>query len=247
MIYRQQNQFQFNKSNHVAQWECVSLMCVCETNIGFWSGMSMYHESASQPLLHPPHRHHHHPPTWFITAHNEVGARLYFHRYLWFCSQGVCLSACWDTTPPDQAPPDQAPPRPGTPQTRHPPPPGPSTPPPGAEHAGRYGQHAGILLECNLVLRRIPSFQTTLKIILSSKFRLFILAIDFSWTCLGLIIPQDGSLLISCSLTCSRSLTRPPTRLWRECEIRSNPNLYENDGTSYSLFIIIQSQMGFQM
>ena len=63
-----------------------------------------------------------------------------------------------------------------------------------------------ILLECFLVLRRIPSFQTALKIILSSKFRLFILAIDFSWTCLG-IFPQGGSLLISCSLACSRSLT----------------------------------------
>ena len=26
--------------------------------------------------------------SWFITALNEVGARLYFHRCLWFCSQG---------------------------------------------------------------------------------------------------------------------------------------------------------------
>ena len=60
-----------------------------------------------------------------------------------FCSQGwgVCLSACWDTTPP---------PGPGTPQTRHPT--GPGTPqsrhppdqaPPCAVHAGRYGQQAG--------------------------------------------------------------------------------------------------------
>ena len=30
----------------------------------------------------------------FITAHNEVGARLYFHRRLWFCPQGggVCVA-----------------------------------------------------------------------------------------------------------------------------------------------------------
>ena len=30
-----------------------------------------------------------------------VGARLYFHRHVWFCSQGggVCLSACRDITP----------------------------------------------------------------------------------------------------------------------------------------------------
>ena len=72
-----------------------------------------------------------------------------------FCSQGVCLSACWDTplgpgTPLDQEPPwtrhplgtdipqsrhprDQTPPRPGTPQSRcppeqTPPPTGPDTP-----------------------------------------------------------------------------------------------------------------------
>ena len=74
-----------------------------------------------------------------------------------FCSQGVCLSACWDT-PQDQAPPRaDIPPGPGTPQsrqpprTRHPPrtrnttpqsrqPPGADTPPgadnpPGAETA----------------------------------------------------------------------------------------------------------------
>ena len=47
---------------------------------------------------------------------------------------GVCLSACWDTTP-------------TFPGTMHPP--GPCTPlpqdhaPPGAQHAGRYGQRAG--------------------------------------------------------------------------------------------------------
>ena len=72
----------------------------------------------------------------------------------------VCLSACWDITPP---PPDQAPPGadtplgPGTPRADTPdradtpwdqaPLPGADTPPeqtpPGAVHAGRYGQQAG--------------------------------------------------------------------------------------------------------
>ena len=67
-----------------------------------------------------------------ITARNEVGARLYFHRRLWFCSQGggVCLSACWNTNPPGKADPyGKADP------------PGKETPP-CAVHAGRYGQQA---------------------------------------------------------------------------------------------------------
>ena len=58
--------------------------------------------------------------------------RLCFYTCLSFCSQGgVCLSACWDTTPPPrgrQAPRTGA----GTPRTRHPPRPG---TPPGAEMA----------------------------------------------------------------------------------------------------------------
>ena len=55
----------------------------------------------------------------------------------------VCLSAFWDTPPPEQTPRDQAPPHQGpgtppdqvpTPQTRH---------PPCAVHVRRYGQQAG--------------------------------------------------------------------------------------------------------
>ena len=57
---------------------------------------------------------------------------------------GVCLSTCWDTTPPkDQAPTwEQTPPE-QTPRSR--PPPGVDTPqlPSSTEHAGRYGQRAG--------------------------------------------------------------------------------------------------------
>ena len=64
---------------------------------------------------------------------------------------GVCLSACWDTTPP--LPPGTRhlpwsrpnPPGPSTPSSRPPwdqAPPR-SRPPPRAEHAGRYGQRVG--------------------------------------------------------------------------------------------------------
>ena len=94
--------------------------------------------------------------------------------------RGICLSACWDTTPspgtrhPPGAgtPRDQAPPGPGTPQTRHPP--GPGTPrtrhppdqaPPWTRHPPltRHppvqsmlgdtvkARAVRILLECNLV------------------------------------------------------------------------------------------------
>ena len=69
---------------------------------------------------------------------------------------GVCLSACWDTTP-----------RPGTHTPQDQAPPGPDTPgdqasprdhasprdqaPPRAEHAGRYKRAVRILLECNVI------------------------------------------------------------------------------------------------
>ena len=62
-----------------------------------------------------------------------------------FCSRGVCLSACWDTTTP---PPLET----GTPLEHIPleeatppraPPPEQTPPPPCAVHAGRYGQQAG--------------------------------------------------------------------------------------------------------
>ena len=84
-----------------------------------------------------------HPTGMHFYYHPQVGARLCFHRRVWFCSHGgVCLSACWDTTPPgadtpqDQTSWDQTPPR-----TRHPPeqtPPRADTPweqkpPPGAD------------------------------------------------------------------------------------------------------------------
>ena len=55
----------------------------------------------------------------FITARNEVGARLYFHRRVWFCSQGGSASVHAGIPPPPgpgTPPLDQAPPL----WTRHP-------------------------------------------------------------------------------------------------------------------------------
>ena len=79
--------------------------------------------------------------------------RLCFYTCLSFCSheRGVCLSACWDTTPPprEQAPPDQAslwdqtvPLGPGIP-------PGPGTPP---KQRRLLLRMVRILLECILVV-----------------------------------------------------------------------------------------------
>ena len=51
------------------------------------------------------------------------GKVMFLHVSVILFTGGVCLSACWDTTPPEQTPPGQA--------------------PPGAVHAERYGQHAG--------------------------------------------------------------------------------------------------------
>ena len=70
-----------------------------------------------------------------ITARNEVGARLCFHRRVWFCSQGgVCLSACWDTPLGSRHPWAEPP------WSRHPleqTPPGRRHPPPGSRNLPR--------------------------------------------------------------------------------------------------------------
>ena len=116
----------------------------------------------------------------FITGRNEVVAKVIFLHLSLIHSVhggGVCLSACWDTTPrtrqtppqtrpmpPDQADPpqEQTPPGPGRPpQTRQTPPldhadpPTPhtrQTPPPGSrlQHTV-YERPVRILLECILV------------------------------------------------------------------------------------------------
>ena len=72
---------------------------------------------------------------WFVTARNEVGARLCFYTCLWFCLQGrgsAPLHGGINPPPPG--------PEAGTPL-------GPGTPPdqalPSTVHAGRYGQQAG--------------------------------------------------------------------------------------------------------
>ena len=97
-----------------------------------------------------------HHPTIYLPAATKLGQGNVFTGVCDSVHRGVCLSACWDTTSPDQAPPgpdtpqtrhqppgpgtpqpdttplDQKPPRPGTPQPGTPPdqtPPGPGTPP----------------------------------------------------------------------------------------------------------------------
>ena len=80
-----------------------------------------------------------------ITARNEVTKVMFLH--LTFCSQGgVCLIACWDTTPP---------PRPGTPQSRHHPPPGAGTPPGGETATAADGMHPTGMHSCIILYLRI--------------------------------------------------------------------------------------------
>ena len=106
-----------------------------------------------------------------VTTRNKVGARLYFHRRVWFCSLGGLPQCMLGYHPLDQAPPwEQAPPQTrhppglGTPQTRQPPragtppdqaPSQPGSPPPPVQSMLRDTVNARavrILLECNLVL-----------------------------------------------------------------------------------------------
>ena len=94
-----------------------------------------------------------------VTTRNEVGARLCFHRCVWFCSQGRVSASVHAGihNPLGADTPQSRPPQSRHPQSRHPPeadtpqeqtlppwirPPRADTPPP-AEHAGRYGQRAG--------------------------------------------------------------------------------------------------------
>ena len=87
----------------------------------------------------------------FITGRNEVVAKVIFlHLFVILFTGGVCLSACWDTTPQDQTPPDQAdtpsdqadtpPDQADTPQTRQTPPWTRQTPP--GKHTPAYGLRA---------------------------------------------------------------------------------------------------------
>ena len=104
----------------------------------------------------------------FLPPANEVwGKVIFLHLFVILFTGGVCLSACWDITPPSSPPgpgptPPPPPPRSRPPRDQAPPQdqaPDWSRPPPGAEHAGKYGQRAGvrILLECNLVVQMFSS------------------------------------------------------------------------------------------
>ena len=105
-----------------------------------------------------------------VTARNEVGARLCFHRRVWFCSQGG-LPQCmlgYHPPPPGSRPPQSRTPGAGTPPSRHPskqaplqskhppsrhPPPEQAPPPPAQSMLGDTvnARAVRILLECNLV------------------------------------------------------------------------------------------------
>ena len=100
----------------------------------------------------------------FLPPATKLGQGYVFTRVSDSVHRGVCLSACWDTDPPEQTPSrrrhtppqEQTPPGPGTPWGQTPPqeqtPPGPGTP---VEHSmlgDTVNERAvRILLECNLV------------------------------------------------------------------------------------------------
>ena len=76
-----------------------------------------------------------------FTARNEVEARLYFHRRVWFCSQGGLPQCMLGHPPGADTPPDQAPPSPK------------QTPPAQSMLGDTVNARAvRILLECNLVV-----------------------------------------------------------------------------------------------
>ena len=79
-----------------------------------------------------------------FTVRNEVAKVMFLHACV-HTGGGVCLSACWDTTPPgadpEQTPPEQTPPRADTPPERRP-----------------LLRTVRILLECILVIKRTYLF-----------------------------------------------------------------------------------------
>ena len=90
-----------------------------------------------------------------ITGRNEVVAKVMFLLVsVILLTEGVCLSACWDTTPPPPSrpprsrhhPPEQTPPRSRHPRSRH--------PPPGSRLRHTVNERpVRILLECILGLK----------------------------------------------------------------------------------------------
>ena len=81
------------------------------------------------------------------------GKVMFLHVCVILFTGGVCLSACWDTTPQDQDPPRSRPPQDqASPLLRSRHPPGPGTPPEQSILGDTVNERAvRILLECNLV------------------------------------------------------------------------------------------------
>ena len=119
-------------------------------NVSFQSSLCVHKADTRHPARKPLSMIHH---TVLMASYLPSATklrRLCFYTCLSFCSHGgVCLSACWDTIPPDQAPPA----RPGTPLDQAPP--GPGSPP--REQRLLLLRTVRILLECILV--RMLSFQ----------------------------------------------------------------------------------------
>ena len=95
-----------------------------------------------------------------VTVRNEVAKVMFLQASV--CPQGgggVCLSACWDTTPPEQTPPKQTPRsrHSPSPQSRHPPgadtPPGADNPPPRDTATAADGTHPAEMHSCKCVFR----------------------------------------------------------------------------------------------
>ena len=95
-----------------------------------------------------------------VTVRNEVAKVMFLH--LSVCPQGVCLSACWDTTPPGAGtpPPEQAPKGAGTPTRAGPTPqeqpPREQAPPPADGYCcGRYASYWNAFLSSKENAKRI--------------------------------------------------------------------------------------------
>ena len=106
--------------------------------------------------------------TSLITGHNEIVAKVIFLHLsvILFTGEGVCLSACWDTTPlrsrhpPEQTPWEQTPPPEQTPPLGADTPQGADTPPPlGSRLRHTVNERpVRILLECILVVQYLPHY-----------------------------------------------------------------------------------------
>ena len=150
--------------------------------------------------------------------------------------RGVCLSACWDTTPPEQTPPGAEPPGADTPPREQTPPPGPD-PPSVSRHppreadssirstSGRYASYWNAFLFCHLFW--ITSIRTHRNSV--SKLLPFIVTnlLQTDLLCISLLkqinqtignhVPLCVCLCVCvCVCVCVRIKAVPEHRLWQK-------------------------------